>query len=113
MASSMDVFLTESNVDIYLSRLDSTLEGEQRARLIQLLVYEESKMGFHREHVQKAEERVMNGRARVDDQRKRVAQLPTEGRKDSMEALMLKTLEQTQELLEQHLAGIQSRMKRL
>jgi hypothetical protein len=109
MTSPMNVFLTEGNVEIYLSRLHTTWSTEERDRLLRLLVQEESRMGSSREHVENGERRVSDGRDRIVKQRRLVADIPPPERPAAPAALLLETLEKTQALLEEHLKALQRR----
>ena len=100
--SPMEVFVTEGNVEIYLSRLHRTWNACDRDMLLRLLCQEEARMGFSREHLENGEKRVLEGRERLRKQRELVAQL---GSQDQA-ALLLETLEKTQMLLEQHLSRL-------
>jgi len=103
MNDRMNVFTTEGNVDIYLSRLHLTWSAEERDKLLRLLVQEEARMGDDREHIERAERRVADGRERVIRQRQLVAERrPAEG-EDNQHIQLLETLERTQQLLETHL----------
>jgi hypothetical protein len=72
----MRVFLTEGNVEIYLSQLHTTWNPDERDKLLRLLVREESSMGASREHLENGERRVSEGRDRIDRQRRLVADTP-------------------------------------
>ncbi len=76
MTSPMSVFLIEGNVEIYLSRLHTTWNPEERDKLLRLLVREEAQMGFGREHLENAQRRVSDGRDRIARQRRLVDNLP-------------------------------------
>ena len=103
MSTSLNAFVTESNVELYLSRLYTTLDATDRDNLLRLLVEEESKMGRSLEHVENGERRVADGCERLKRQRTVVAGLPIGKRHEHPAARLLETLEQTQALLEQHL----------
>jgi hypothetical protein len=45
MSTQMNVFLTEGNVEIYLSKLHLTWKPEERDKLLRLLAREEQQMG--------------------------------------------------------------------
>ncbi len=107
MTSPMSVFLTEGNVEIYLSRLHTTWSLEERDRLLRLLVQEESRMGTSREHLENGERRVSDGRDRIIRQRRLVADIPPPERAAAPASLLLETLEKTQALLEEHLVMLQ------
>ncbi|MFZ5783743.1 MAG: hypothetical protein ACOY4R_26390 [Pseudomonadota bacterium] len=105
----MDVFVTEGNVEIYLSRLYATWSAEERQKLLSLVIAEEAKMGLSREHLENGQRRVADGRERVARQRALVAALPQAKQAGSQAALLLRTLEELQALLEQHLEVLQQR----
>lgn len=111
MTSPMKVFLTEGNVEIYLSRLHTTWNPEDRDKLLRLLVREESSMGASREHLENGERRVSEGRDRIDRQRRLVADIPFHESTATQATLLLETLEQTQALLEEHLRVLQRRLE--
>lgn len=112
VTSPMSVFLTEGNVEIYLSRLHAAWSPEEREKLLRLLVREESQIGSSREHLENGERRVNEGRDRVDKQRRLVADIPLPERSGNPAALLLETLEQTQALLEKHLMTLQQQRER-
>jgi len=74
MTLPMSVFLTEGNVEIYLSRLHTTWDPEERDKLLRLLV--QAQMGASREHLENGERRVNEGRDRVITQRRPVIDIP-------------------------------------
>jgi hypothetical protein len=92
----MNVFATESNVEIYLSKLHTTWSAEERDNLIRLVAQKEARMANRREHNDNGERRVEDGRGRIERQRELVAGVPAERRETSREALLLETLERTQ-----------------
>ena len=105
----MNVFVTEGNVDIYLSQLHETWNPEDRGKLLQLLIREEAQMGTSREHLEHGERRVSEGRQRVARQRQIVAGNRSSDQPGSRAMLILETLEQTQALLEGHLIALRRR----
>lgn len=109
MTSEMSVFLIEGNVEIYLSRLHTTWNPEERDKLLRLLAREESQMGLSREHLENGERRVSDGRDRIARQRRLIADIPLPGRAIASDAMLLDTLEKTQALLEEHLMALQRR----
>jgi hypothetical protein len=106
----MNVFLTEGNVEIYLSRLHATWNAEERDKLLRLLLQEEAHMGASREHLENGERRVSEGRDRIAKQRQAVAGLPVEERTGNSAVLILETMEATQALLEEHLVMLQRQL---
>jgi hypothetical protein len=109
MTSPMGVFVTEGNVEIYLSRLHTTWNLEERDKLLRLLAREEAQMGLNREHLENGERRVSEGRERIAKQRRIVADGLLHEQTRSSAALLLETLEKTQTLLEEHLMALQQR----
>ena len=107
--SPMDVFVTEGNVDIYLSKLHTTWNVRERDTLLRLVCQEEARMGLSREHLENGERRVAEGWERLRRQRELVARLRLEEQAERQEALLLQTLERTQMLLEQHLTHLRER----
>lgn len=107
--TSISIFLTEGNVEIYLSQLHKTWDREDRDKLLRLLVREEDQMGSAREHLENGERRVHEGRQRIARQRQIVANALSQEQVDARAALLLETLEQTQALLEQHLTALRRR----
>ncbi len=99
---SMDTFVRERNVEMYLDRLYTELDDSTRHTLFRLLVDEESKMAKSREHLENGERRVADGLARLEKQRQLVAALTTEGRARAVAASLLEALETIQALLEAH-----------
>ncbi len=101
MSNPVNVFVTESNVDMYLSRTYDCLDGHQRDVLLRLLVEEESRMGNSREHMQNGERRLEDCRQRVKRQRELVGSLqPKENRIQA--EFLLETFEQILALMERH-----------
>ncbi len=111
MSTPMNVFVTETNVEIYLSRLHETWDAETRDTLLRLLAQEESQMGNSREHFENGERRVSEGRARVEKQRQMVNRLQDHELASHPAALFLQTLEMTQALLEKHLTLLRQRVE--
>lgn len=98
----MEIFVSERNIDIYLSKLHETWDADARDNLLRLLLAEESKVGFHRERLENGERRVSEGLERVRFQREVVDRLSAEERSTEIAATLLNTLERTQALLEAH-----------
>ncbi|SKA38739.1 hypothetical protein SAMN02745126_06093 [Enhydrobacter aerosaccus] len=100
---SMDVFIRERNVEMYLDRLYTELDADKRATLVRLLVDEESQMARSREHLDNGERRVAAGLVRVERQRQLVARMiADDDRMLGAAKAMLETLQATQVLLEAH-----------
>ncbi len=109
MSTPVNTFITEGNVEIYLSRLRVTWNSEARDVLVRLLAEELSKMDENRVHFENGERRVFDGRKRLQRQREIVQGLPSNQRTDSDEAHLLETLEKIQDLLERHLSALRER----
>jgi hypothetical protein len=71
----MEAFVTEGNVEIFLSRLHTTWNACDRDMLLRLLCQEQARMGFSRGHLKNGETRVLESRERLRKQREIVAQL--------------------------------------
>ena len=101
MSNPVDVFVTESNVEMYLSRTYECLDAAQRDVLLRLLVEEEDRMGRSREHMENGQRRVEDGRDRVKRQRELLASVqPNENRLQA--EFMLETFEHMLLLMERH-----------
>ena len=111
MSTPRNLFVTEGNVEIYLSRLYVTWDAHERATLLRLVAEEETRMGESQEHVQNGERRVIDGRERIQRQRQIVDQVAADQRSSSRAVMLLETLERTQELLEWHLQRLQNRLE--
>ena len=109
--TSREVFVTEGNVDIYLSKLHTTWDEGQRDSLLRLVIAEEARMGLSREHVEYGERRVDDGHKRLARQRELVAQMTSADPTTAPERQLLVTLEKTQALLELHLEMLKKRAK--
>jgi hypothetical protein len=112
MSSLVSVFVAEGNVEVYLSKLLSTFNQEEREALLRLLADEQTRMGPSPEHVENGQRRVVEGRQRIEKQREVVGNLtgqPPSERQALLEqaVFMLETLERTQSLLEQHLKRLE------
>jgi len=108
----LNVFVTEGNVEIYLSKLYTTYEPGARQGLLRLISEEEGRMGARREHLENAERRAAKGKQLLVRQRLVVAQLPEECRCASEDTRLLETMEKAQALLEEHLELLKERFDR-
>jgi hypothetical protein len=106
-----NAFVTEGNVEIYLSRLHTTLNRIDRDNLLRLLAAEQAKMGGRREHLENGERRVADGLVRLQNQRDLVARDSHGGRPDDHGRILLETLEMTQVLLEEHMVFLRQRFE--
>jgi hypothetical protein len=111
MSTPQNVFVTESNIDIYLSKLHQTHDPTERDVLVRLILEEQSRMGLSREHVENGERRVVEGRRRVEQQRLLVSEVPPPNRADHPAVGLLELMEKTQRLLEEHLKVLVARQR--
>jgi hypothetical protein len=102
MNNPTNVFVTESNVEMYLSRAYECLDGNQRDLLLRLVMEEETRMGKMREHMEHAQRRLDDCRERVRRQREVVLALPYQDPNRAKEQFLLETFEKTLLLLEEH-----------
>jgi len=102
MNTPTNVFVTENNVEMYLSKAYKSLDRDQRDLLLRLVSEEEARMGHSREHVESAARRLEDSRERVQRQRDVVAGLPAQDPNRAREQFLLETLEKTLLLMEQH-----------
>jgi hypothetical protein len=111
MTTPMNHFVTESNIDIYLSRLRETADGSERSKLMRLLTAELSSMGQTCAHLEKAERRVADLADRMRWQRQELvrlkdAQLPT-----GSAASVLQTMERAHSVLLGHCQQLRKAVK--
>ena len=107
----LNVFVTEGNVEIYLSKLHTTQDAVERDHLLRLVVEEEARMGLSREHLENGERRVADGRRRIESQRQLVTELSSLNVADGSARRVLDTLEKTQALLEAHVHELRIRFE--
>lgn len=111
MDDSTNVFVTESNVDIYLSRAFASNDLQERDTLLRLLVEEESRMGSRREHLENGRRRMDECSRRVQRQREIVGSFNA-GERDALQAqFVLETMEKTLALVQDHLRGLERRFQ--
>jgi hypothetical protein len=101
MNNAIDVFVAESNVEMYLSKAHVCLDAEQRDVLLRLLAAEEDRMGNSREHVENGERRLEECKERVKCQREVLSTLQQNENRLRAEFL-LETFEATLVLMERH-----------
>lgn len=102
MTTPMNFFVTEGNVDIYLSKLLGTFDRASRDNLFRLLTDELSRMELTRAHLDNGERRVVDINGRIRWQREEIERLKQATLPTDASTLLLETLEQTQMLLEAH-----------
>lgn len=101
MNTSVNTFVTESNVEMYLSKAYQCLDAAERDLLLRLVVEEEGRMGNSREHMENGQRRLEDCKERVKRQRELVGALqPKENRPHA--EFMLETFEHTLVLMERH-----------
>jgi hypothetical protein len=105
----LNVFVTESNVEIYLSTLHVAWDAASEDNLLRLVAKEKACMGLSREHLENGERRVAQGKELLGKQRAIVARLSPQERSTGREAQMLQTVEKIQALLEEHLKMLKER----
>lgn len=102
MNNPRNVFITESNVELYLSKAYECLDPKERDVLLRLILEEERRMGHRREHVEAGERRLNGCRERLQRQRDVVAALPPDALSLPKERFLLETMEQAWLLFEEH-----------
>jgi hypothetical protein len=101
MNHPVNVFVTESNVDIYLSKAYACMDADQRDVLLRLVADEESRMGASRAHMENNQRRVEDCRERVRRQRELVGSLQSKASRIQAE-FVLETCERMLVLMERH-----------
>jgi hypothetical protein len=101
MNNPTNVFVTESNVELYLSKAYAAKDAAERDILLRLLVQEERRMGSSREHVENGERRLDDCKERVKRQREIVGTLHSNESRLQAE-LLLETFEAILVLMEKH-----------
>lgn len=101
MNTPTNVFVTESNVDIYLSKAYESMDAVERDLLLRLVAEEESRMGASREHMENGQRRLEDCKERVKRQRELVGSLQPKENRVTAEFL-LETYEETLVLMERH-----------
>lgn len=111
MSNDMNLFVTESNVDIYLSKAYQSLDDEERNTLLRLVIDEEDRMGSRREHLENGQRRLEDCELRIRRQREIVSDLAASGQDASQAASILGTYERILGLLQQHQRMLRQRFK--
>ena len=102
MNDHTNVFITESNVDLVLSKGYEAMEPRQRDTLLRLVIEEEARMGSRREHVENGQRRLDDCSQRVRNQRELVSALRRQERDVGEAEFILETFERTLKILEDH-----------
>ena len=98
----MDDFITEGNVEIYLSGAYETFDPERRETLLRLLADEEAKMGRRREHLEQNGRRLADCADRVRRQRELVSELQSQQQNSARAEFILQTFERCLALMLEH-----------
>lgn len=101
MNNPVNVFVTESNVEMYLSKAYECLDSERRDMLLRLLAEEESRMGTSREHVENGQRRLDDCKERVERQREVIGALQQNENRLQAE-FVLNTFKKTLLLMKRH-----------
>jgi hypothetical protein len=112
MNSPMNVFVTEGNVEIYLSKAYTSGNAVERDRLLRLLRDEEDRMGAAREHLQNGERRIDDCEQRLAQQRVVVCTLRQQQQDAGQAELLLETFERMLLLLRGHQRVLVERFQR-
>ncbi len=108
--NDLNSFISEGNVEIYLSGLYKSWDADERDALLRLVIQEESRMGERLEHVREAERRILDCQQRV--QRQRVLVDGREDAADMSRALfLLDIFEKILEALQEHHRHLLSRLE--
>jgi alpha-ketoglutarate-dependent taurine dioxygenase len=102
MNTPLNAFVTETNVELYLSKAYQALNVEERDLLLRLVATEEALMGKSREHMDNGQRRLQDCEQRLQQQRDVVATLAEQGRNASNAQFVLETYERTVVLLRGH-----------
>jgi hypothetical protein len=102
LTTPLNSFVTEHNVDIYLSKLRATFNATERDSLLRLLIAEEDRMARTSEHLENGERRISEGRDRIRRHREMIAGLEQAMLSTDTALFVLETMERTQALLEAH-----------
>lgn len=102
MNDRLNVFVTENNVELFLSKAYKSANPEERDGLLRLIAEEQRRMGHGREHVENAQRRLLDCRARIHRQRHVLFALPDQDLNRAREQFLLETLEMTLSLMEEH-----------
>lgn len=108
----LNIFVTEGNAEIYLSKLRATFSSGMRDELLRLLSNEQSQMTSTLTHLQNGGRRVAEGLSRIQRQREELARLADQGGPTDAATFLLETLEKTQLLLEIHCERLRSDLER-
>ena len=98
---TVNYFVIESNVALYLEKLNGQLDEQTRDTVTRLLVDEMAKLTDDRERFFRAVQRVLDGRKQIEQRRMRILALPVGDPAISGERTLLTALERTQVLLEE------------
>jgi hypothetical protein len=98
----MDAFISEHNVDIYLSKLWQSDDTKLQDTLLQLLMAELSRMPLSRLHLERGLRRRADVEEQFRQQRDKLDRLKANGEAIDREARLLEVLGKVRELFEAH-----------
>ena len=98
----MDAFISEHNVDIYLSKLWESDDARLQDTLLQLLMAELSGMTPSRLHLERGQRRVADVEEQVRQQRDKLDRLKANGEAIDREGRLLEILGTVREVFEAH-----------
>ncbi len=98
---TVNYFVIESNVALYLDKLNGQLDEQTRETVMRLLVDEMAKLIEDRERFSRAVQRIFDGRRHIEQRRMQIVALPAGDPAISREQSLLTALERTQMLLEE------------
>jgi hypothetical protein len=111
MNDNMNVFVMESNVELFLSMVYKSTNAEERDSLLRLIADEQTRMGQRREHLQNAHRRLDDCKMRARQQRQVISALPEENPARQREVFLLETLEKILLLVEEHQRALAERLR--
>jgi hypothetical protein len=99
---SLQDFVSNRNIANFLERLGADLDAETRRTLLELLTQEQERLGRDSEQLEKAEQRVVDGKARIRNMRALTLNVRLGAEQHRRLRTVIATLEETQVLLEAH-----------
>ena len=108
----LDHFVTEGNVEIFLSKLRVTVDPAERDSILRLLIVEEDRMGRTAEHLDNGERRIADGRDRLRQHRQTIVELEQAGLSTEKAVFQLEPMERTQALFEAHCRHLRQALAR-
>jgi hypothetical protein len=102
MNDRMNVFITESNVEIFLAKAYNSMDANERAMLLRLVADEHGRMGGRGEHLENGQRRLNDCRERLRRQREAISASDPRAPELTSEKFRLETLEKVLLMLEEH-----------